>query len=283
MSAEPRTIEHRIARLRAMVPTPMLPALWGLRSRVAWRSEGVRDDARAQMRFLLPDLPEAELDDVARAYVRYQARRGELRWHPELLLSLRVEGMEHLLAARAQDRGVLLNFIHHGYYDGGFPSIARLGAPGHIVVYPYMLEPDAPLWLQQHVRIGSANGGTATSAAIGTEGLVALLQEGNVVAIASDVPGRTPIKLFGREVLGSFGAARLPMATGSPVVVMTSEEDEQGPFIRLHEALQPGDYETPQALLEAMFAIHEEVVLRWPEAYDLPLSRFGLPEDAGDA
>lgn len=283
MSAEPRTIEHSVARLRAMVPNPLLPALWGLRTRVAWRSEGVREDARAQMRFLLPELPEAGLDDVARAYVRYQARRGELRWHPELLLSLRVEGMEHMRAAQAQGRGVLLNFIHHGYYDGAFPSIARLGAPGHIVVYPYMLEPDAPLWLQQHVRIGSANGGTATSAAIGTEGLVALLEEGNVVAIASDVPGKTPIKLFGREVLGSFGAARLPMATGSPVVVLTSEEDEQGPYIRLHEALEPGDFDTPQALLEAMFAIHEEVVLRWPEAYDLPLSRFALPEDAGHA
>ena len=268
--------EMMAARLRAKVPTPLLPALWGLRTRLAWRNQTVRADARAQMGFLLENSQsDADLDEVARAYVRYQARRGELRWHPELLLNLRVEGMEHILAAKAQGMGVLLNFIHHGYYDGAFPSIARLGAPGHIVVYPYMLEPDAPLWLQQHVRIGSANGGTATSAAIGTEGLVALLEQNHVLAIASDVPGKTPIKLFGREVLGSFGAARLPMATGSPVVVLTSEEDEQGPYIRLHEALQPGDFETPQELLEAMFAIHEEVVLRWPEAYDLPLSRFG--------
>jgi lauroyl/myristoyl acyltransferase len=277
MNAQTNRIERGAARVRAHVPTPLLPALWGLRTRLAWRSEGVREDARAQMRFLLENTADhgRDLDEVARAYVRYQARRGELRWHPELLLSLRVEGMEHILAAQAQGKGVLLNFIHHGYYDGAFPSIARLGAPGHIVVYPYMLEPDAPLWLQQHVRIGSANGGTATSAAIGTEGLVGLLEQNNVVAIASDVPGKTPIKLFGREVLGSFGAARLPMATGSPVVVLTSEEDEQGPYIRLHEALQPGDFETPQALLEAMLAIHEEVVLRRPEAYDLPLSRWG--------
>lgn len=268
------TTEEKVARLRATVPTPLLPVLWGLRARLGWRNEGVREDARAQMRFLLEGT-DRDVEEVARAYVHYQARRGELRWHPELLLSLRVEGMEHLLAAKAQGKGVLLNFIHHGYYDGAFPSIARLGAPCHIVVYPYMLEPDAPLWLRQHVKIGSANGGTATSAAIGTEGLVALLEQNQVLAIASDVPGRTPIKLFGREVLGSFGAARLPMATGSPVVVLTSEEDEQGPYIRLHEALQPGDHETPQELLEAMFAIHEEVVLRWPEAYDLPLSRFG--------
>ena len=275
MSAGPTRTEKAVARLRAVVPTWLVPVLWRLRARLTWRNPAAREDARAQVRFLLPDLPEAELDGVARAYVRYQARRGELRWHPELLLSLRVEGMEHLLAAKAQGRGVLVNFIHHGYYDGAFPSIARLGAPCHIVVYPYMLEPDAPLWLQQHVKVGSANGGAAVSADVGTEGLVTLLEDDQVLAIASDVPGKTPIKLFGREVRGSFGAARLPMATGSPVVVLTSEEDEHGPCIRLHEALQPGDFETPQELLEAMFAIHEEVVLRWPEAYDLPLSRWG--------
>lgn len=276
--------EKVAARMREKVPTSLLPALWGARARISWRREAVREDARAQVRFLLEHTrPEVDIDEVARAYVRYQARRGELRWHPELLTSMRVEGIDHLLAAHAQGRGVLLNFVHHGYYDGAFPSIARLGAPGHMVVYPYMLEPDAPLWLQQHVRVGTANGGTAVSAAVGTDGLVDLLGRGEVVAIASDVPGRTPMKLFGREVLGSFGAARLPMTTGSPVVVLTSEEDERGPLIRLHEPLQPGDHETPQTLLEAMLAIHEDVVLRWPEAYDLPLSRWGRPEDATDA
>lgn len=277
--------EKWMARVRTATPEALVPAVHRTRARMAWRSEAVREDAREQMRFLLEHTrPGADLDEVARAYVRYQARRGELRWHPGLLTSLRVKGMHWLLDAKARGRGVVLNFVHHGFYDGAFPSIARLGVPGHMVVYPYMLEPDAPLWLQQHVRIGTANGGTAVSAAVGTDGLVDLLARGEMLAIASDVPGRTPIKLFGREVLGSFGAARLPMATGSPVVVFTSEEDEQGPFIRVHEPLEPADHETPQALLEAILAIHEEVLLRWPEAYDLPLSRWGTqPPPGGDA
>jgi hypothetical protein len=77
--------EKTVARLRAKVPTPLLPALWGARARLAWRSGGVREDARAQMRFLLENTrADVDLDEVARAYVRYQARRGELRWHPEL-------------------------------------------------------------------------------------------------------------------------------------------------------------------------------------------------------
>ncbi|HEU5038899.1 MAG TPA: hypothetical protein VFT70_17965 [Nocardioides sp.] len=267
------------ARIRSRVPTSVLPALVAARSRAAWSRAAVREDAVAQMRFLLEHTrPDADLDAVARAYVRYQARRGELRWHPELITGLRVVGMDHMLGARAHGRGVLLNFVHHGYYDGAFPSIARLGAPAHMVVYPYMLESDAPLWLQQHVRVGSANGGTAVSAAVGTDGLLEILRRGDVLAIASDVPGRTPMRFVGRDVLGSFGAARLAADAGAPVVVMTSEEDGQGPYIRLHEPLEPARFDSPQSLLGAMLAIHEDVILRWPEATDLPLSRWGSLE-----
>ncbi|MFC7492775.1 MULTISPECIES: hypothetical protein [unclassified Nocardioides] len=270
--------EEKVARLRAAVPQSLLPLLWRTRARLEWRREAVREDARAQMRFLLEHTrPESDLEAVARAYVGYQARRGELRWHPATLTSLPVEGLEHLLAARDLGRGVLLNFVHHGYYDGAFPSIARLGVAPQIVVHPYMLEPDAPLWLRQHVKVGSMNGGAAVSAGIGTDGLLDLLARGEVVAIASDVPGRTPLRFVGREVRGSFGAARLAEVAGAPVVVMTSEEDDRGrPLIRLHRPLDPEDFDSPQALLEAMLAIHESVLLRWPEATDLPLSRWGV-------
>jgi lauroyl/myristoyl acyltransferase len=277
------TTEELVARVRGTVPTALLPALVTARTRLAWSREPVREDARAQMRFLLEHtVPDADLEATARAYVRYQVRRGELRWHPELLTSLRVEGMHHLREAKAQGRGVILNFVHHGYYDGAFPSIARNGVPTHMVVYPYMLETDAPLWLRQHVKIGTANGGAAVSAAVGTDGLVDLLRRGEVVAIASDVPGRTPLRFVGREVLGSFGAARLATGTDAPVVVITSEEDDDGPFIRVHQPLQPVGFAKPEALLERMLAIHEDVVLRWPEATDLPLSRWGPVEKRAD-
>lgn len=277
------TSQELMARARAKVPTALLPALVAARTRAAWSRETVREDARAQMRFLLEHTrPDADLEAVARAYVEYQARRGELRWHPELLTSLRVEGIEHMQEAKALGRGVILNFVHHGYYDGGFPSIAGLGFPAHMVVYPYMLEADAPLWLRQHLKVGTSNGGTAVSAAIGTDGITDLLRRGETVAIASDVPGRTPLRFLGREVLGSFGAARLATATDSPVVVFTSEEDEHGPVIRVHQPLMPIGFATPQALLERMLAIHEDVLLRWPEATDLPLSRWGPVEARAD-
>jgi len=276
-----RSAEDIANKVRARVPKALIPALVAARTRLAWRRPAVREDALAQMGFVLEKTsPDADIEAVARAYVRYQARRGELRWHPELLTSLPVEGIDHLLAARAEGRGVVLNFMHHGYYDGAFPSIARLGAPAHLVVYPYMLEDDAPLWLQQHVRVGSMNGGTVVSAGMGTDGLLSLLRRGEILALASDVPGRTPLRFVGRDVLGSFGAARLASLAQAPVVVMTSEENESGPFIRLHEPLDPEAFPTPEDLLEQMLPIHEAVLLRWPEAADLPLSRWGTTEVA---
>ena len=114
----------------------------------------------------------------------------------------------------------------------------------------------------------------------GAAGLGFASAAGGMVALAT---GRVNLgaALFGAgagAMLGSFGAARLAAEAGSPVVVMTSEEDEQGPVIRLHEPLDPAEFDTPQSLLTAMLALHEDVVLRWPEATDLPLSRWGTPE-----
>ena len=267
-----------VAWIRTRIPTSLLPLVVAVRFRLAWSRAAVREDARAQMRFLLEHTrPDADLEAVARDYVRYQVRRGELRWHPEMVTNLRVEGIEHLLVARDGGRGVMLNFVHHGYYDGAFPSIARHGVPCRMVVHPYMLEPGAPLWLRQHVALACTGGGTAVSAAVGNDGIMDLLHRGEVVAIASDVPGRTPLAFVGREVLGSFGAARLATDTNSPVIVMTSEEDAHGPFIRLHEPLEPKRYPSPKALLERMLTVHESRQIRWPEATDLPLSRWGAP------
>ena len=51
--------------------------------------------------------------------------------------------------------------------------------------------------------------------------------------------------------------------------------------MRLHEAFEPADFPDPQKLLEALVAVHEEALLRWPEATDLPLSRWGTPDAGG--
>lgn len=275
--------ELRIGRVRGRVPRALVPALVEARTRVSWRSEAVREDARAQMRFLLEHgRADLDLDATARAYVKFQALRGELRWRSQEITSLDVEGIDHLRDARAQGRGVVISFMHHAFFEGGFASVAGLGLPSRILCYGYMLRDDAPGWLQQHVRTARANGGETFAVDRGVDEMARVLREGGMLGMATDVPGRTPLRFAGRDIVGSFGAARLATTTGSPVVVMTSERRDDGsPRIRLHEAFEPESFPDPTKLLEAMVAVHEDAQLRWPEAVDIPLARWKLP-DAGD-
>jgi lauroyl/myristoyl acyltransferase len=279
------TAERLVDSLRRLLPAALVPALVDVRFRIAWSRASVREDARRHMQFLLERTrPEADREAAARGYVRHMIWRGEMRWHPKVITRQRIVGIEHLIAARERGHGVILNFMHHGAYDGAFPSLARLGVPCHMLVHSYMTRADAPRWLQQHLRVSSSDGGTPVSSEVGTAGITDLLTGGAVVAIASDVPGRTPLRFAGREVLGSFGAARIAVSTGAPVVVMTAEIDEQGPFQRLHEALWPEDFAAPAALLEQMLLMQERALVAWPQAADLPLSRWGNPQsDTGTA
>lgn len=269
-----------VETLRRATPVALLPVVAWLRFWIAWSMPSVRADARRQMRFLLEVArPDADIEAAARAYVKRMIWRAEIRWHPELLTRQRVEGMEHLKAAYALGRGVVLNYMHHGYYEGLSPSLARRGVPSHMLGLDHIFADDAPGWLKQNVRINATGGGTPVSIAIGSQGIADLLSKGHVVTITSDVPGRTPVTFAGRRLLGSFGAARIAASTDSPVVVATFEMDAAGTFIRLHEPLQPADFGPPWDLLEAMLARHEQAVLSWPAESDIPLSRWGRVSD----
>ncbi|MCW2762626.1 MAG: hypothetical protein JWR85_2827 [Marmoricola sp.] len=268
-----------VESLRRRIPHALLPLVVWLRFHVSWSRPSVREEARAQMRFLLEHTrPEADLDAVARAYVKRMIWRGELRWHPKLITWMRVEGIEHLLAARDLGRGVVISYLHHGYYESASAALARYGVPCHMAAYPTTLAEDAPGWVRQHVRMSVEGGGIAVSTDVGSQGITDLLNQGAVVTIASDVPGRTPVRFVGRDLMGSFGAARIPAATGSPVVLMTTEESQHGPYVKIHEPLDPADFESPRELLEVMLATHERFVLASPEASDRPTSRWGIQE-----
>jgi lauroyl/myristoyl acyltransferase len=270
-------LEELAGAVRRRIPTWLLPVLVRLRLEIAWRNEAVRADARTQMRFLLElTHPEADLDRAARAYVREQIWRGERRWHPELVIQQRVVGLEHLRSV-GEGQGAVLSFMHHGSFDGLCASISRHGfAPFWMMAYPSTMLPDAPAWLRQHVKVSQLNGDVAVSTEIGAEGIVGLLADGGRVSLALDVPGHSRVQFAGREVMGASGAARLASKTSVPVVPATAERDAEGPFIRLHPPVRPEDFGSVEELHEHLLRLHERAVLAWPEAVDIPLSRWGV-------
>lgn len=273
--------EMRIGRLRGAVPRALLPAYVAARTRFAWSREAVRENARAEMRFVLEHArPDADIEAAARAYVERQVWRSELRWHLDLVTDQPVEGLEHLVAAYDRGGGVLLSHMHHGHFEGAMATLGRKGVLIHALGSGHLIDADAPGWMQQHAKVALSQGAVPVRADAGVDAMVEILTSGGILTMASDVPGRTPMRCLGRDLIGSFGAVRLAAGTGAQVVVMTSElrEGSYLPVVRLHPAFDPADFPTPQKLLETILGAHEPYLLRWPELYDIPTSHWGIPD-----
>lgn len=278
--------DELVQRVRGLVPASALPGL--VRRRVArlWADPVYREKQEAEMRFLLEHTSRAgEVAELARGYAEHAMLRSYLRWHPRAITRQPVAGVEWLTSRRDTARPLVLSFLHHGRYDGLFASLARHGADLDILTLPDALEPDAPVQIRQHVRV-VRRGGRMVPTTGGTDAIVGAMRPGSVWAIASDVPGRTPVQFLGREVLGSFGAARIAFLTDSPVVLVTSHRDgsglSAGSRLQVHAPLEPRDFAGPAELLAEILRRHGEAVLAWPEALDNPRARWGVPMAGND-
>lgn len=226
------------------------------------------------MRLILgPVGREHDVPAAAGRYLLRQAYRGEARWHPRLASRQPVDGAEHLAGIEG---GAVLNFLHHGLYDGIFASVrAATGRAVTVIVDPNHLAPDALPWKRQHIRVVS-RGGPILAADAGYPSMLERVRDGEIVALATDVPHRLSVHFLGRERRGAFGAAKLAMDSGAPMVVATSHPyGRHGARVRLHAPLHPADFASGADLLQAALAIHEPALLAWPEAYDKPNLRWG--------
>lgn len=265
-----------LQRVRSVIPARSLPGIVEKRVDALWADDAFRAQQEAHMRFLLEHTERAdEVPELARRYSEQSMLRTWMRWHPRLITRQRVEGVEWLTTKRDESRPAILSFMHHHRYDGMFGSLKRAGADVHCLVLADAMADDAPAQIKQHVRV-VAKGGPILPTTGGTAAVVEALRPGVTMAIASDVPGQTPVEFLGRKVLGSFGAARIATITDSPVVLITVVRDgEDSHYLQVHPPLEPRDFADPGQLLAEMLRRHGEAVLAWPEALDTPLARFG--------
>jgi lauroyl/myristoyl acyltransferase len=228
------------------------------------------------MRFVVGEDESAEVvERLAKGYVRRSLWRGEARFHPHLMIDQRVEGLEILQGFRDRGQGVVLNFAHHGEYETMCAALGRLGVPSHAFVTSAMWDPASPLWMQQSLKLmDEAEGMTVVDVARGSAYAREVVLAGEMMAISPDQPGHTPMTFLGHEMSLSSGAARLAFETNSPVVTMTSAPDPDRPHatarLIISEPLYPQDFESAEALLEAMVRLLEAAFLSWPEASEHP-------------
>jgi lauroyl/myristoyl acyltransferase len=268
-----------VQTVRRVIPARLVPAFVRRRLDQVWEVAQFRADAEDEMHYLLDRTDRAsEVGELAYGYAEQMMLRTYMRWHPRAITRQPVRGIEWLTSRRDLDRGVVLNFAHHHRYDGLFASLARHGPQLTTVAAPEVLDAPPGSALHQHARVVGM-GSRMVRSTVGTDGLADLLRQGEIVAIASDFPGRTELSFLGRRVLGSFGATRLAEMTNSPVVVVTTERDPTGSHLQVHPPLEPSDYPDAGALLDDVMARHAAAVLAWPEAFDGPRTRFGIVED----
>ncbi|WP_341924189.1 hypothetical protein [Nocardioides psychrotolerans] len=265
---------------RAAVPDALVPAITRARTRRKLTSETAVSKARAEMEFLIGAIRPGDVERATRAYVERDVMRSELRYHPRLIGRQPVTNLEALERARATGRGVVLSFLHHGHYEGAMASLAWAGSPLGMLVSDDMLAPEAPTFLRQHIRVGRRDGNWTMPASSGMAGSKAVLERGEVLAVATDVPGRSPLTFLGAQRLGSSGAARMALDTGALVVMLFARCAADGTLsIELSEPIEPGDFADPHQLLLHLLAAHEAPVLAWPEGYHQPRLRWGVPAE----
>ncbi|WP_375477316.1 hypothetical protein [uncultured Jatrophihabitans sp.] len=264
------------------LPPALVPLAATVRTKHAWSNPASRAEHVRQMEYLLGCSERAaEVPALAYGYARYMALRGELRWHPRLITRQRVEGMPVLTGDRDASRGVVLNFMHHGQTDGAWASLRHLGVENlHLMAVKTALLRDAPASWKQRRKICELGAVLVPADLAGTKKTVGLLRRGEIVAIASDLPGDVPVTFLGRRVGAAFGAARLAWMTESPVVQMTAHTGRDGAYMQLHAPLEPRSFPDAKALLQEMLRRFEPAVLAWPEAVELPLSRWTALEPA---
>lgn len=264
--------------LRMLLPSVLLPALVRARARIALRREAVRADARAHMRWVTgEDAPDEEIERLATRYVERMIWRGEARWHPRLVTRQEIDGLEHLIALRESGTGYVVNFVHHGDYEGISPSLAWAGFPSQAVATSEMFAPDMPRWMRQQRRVVESNGARVMDVALGSAGIKAVLATGSAVALATDLPGHTALRFLGHDAYIASGAARIAFDADVPVVVVTAHphpaRPRAGARLTVSEPLHPSAFDSVEELLEVMVQIHERAMWAWPEACEYPMRR----------
>jgi lauroyl/myristoyl acyltransferase len=227
------------------------------------------------MEFLLGESTRAaDADGLAFKYAQAMLWRSETRWRPGLIANKRIEGLEHLTTARDPDRGMVLNFMHHAHFHAGCLPLSRHGVAAYVVAKPSTLRADAPVAIQQHIKVAGLMG--TVIPATSTQALADLIEPGVALVIGSDLPGRTPVTWLGRTVLASSGAARIALMTDTPIVLTSFHRDGGGVFLRVHAPIEPSGFDSADALLQEILRRHEPAVLDWPEAIESPLHRWGM-------
>ncbi len=190
------------------------------------------------------------------------------------------DGWEHVDAARAGGRGVILLTPHLGCFEiAGLYCASRL--PMTVLYRPPRLR-----WLQPIMKSGRGRGQMtlAPTDLSGVRKLLAALKRGEAIGVLPDqVPGSGEgvwAPFFGRPAYTMTLVGKLVERTGAPVLMAFAERLPGGQGYRLSFRPMPQPAGEPRAAAQTLNAAVESVVRLRPEQYLWSYNRYKTPRGA---
>src|SRR5262245_6001589 len=207
-----------------------------------------------------------ELGRVAADY----ARLPELVRAPRERVFAVWQGEEHVSAARARGRGVVLLTGHLSNFELFAAAFGRI-QPLAILVKP-LSNPGAEAWIS---GLRTAAGEDLLPTGAGVRGALRRLKAGGAVALVGDQDARRDgvfVPFFGRPASTPVGPAWLSLASGAPIVFGTCLRAPDGRYeARFRATLEPeGEAGDPHAVTELTrrhTALLEAAIREQPESW----------------
>jgi hypothetical protein len=254
--------------LRHAVPTGLAVARAERKARRRWRTEpSTREHSLRMMRAIVAGTArEGDLEELAQRQLVEREAWDALFWQP--WQPPRIEGLdlERLLAARSENRGLILSGAHVGPFFANSLGLANAGILQYVVMGDWYYEqPSHDLWGRRTARWRIGLPELPVVRPRGSYGVLAeLLRRGCVTTIYFDLPGPHETLFLGKPVMLRDGTARLACETGALVLPQRITRDGTKVRAEYREPMDPHDFAGPDELHEALAGVHDALILDDP-------------------
>jgi hypothetical protein len=254
-------------------------------------------DAELFMTGLLAHTPRAEeASGLAPRWLAEKSCLRELFWRPWLIRGSSVAGIEHWHAARAGGRGCVLMFGHISATWSVPAVLVQADLPVYFVIGPHYWQPMPPgyeglslLHLRTAYLDRTLGPPRVLSSAGRPERLKALVEGGEVVAIAFDAPGRALTPFLGRTVAFGGAGVRLALETGCKVLPAIPERHGTRLTLRFYAPVDATEHEDATSLRAAVARAFEPIYVKRAHEVELAwipspvITEAADPNRAGDS
>jgi lauroyl/myristoyl acyltransferase len=225
-----------------------------------------------------------EIEQLTRAHLIESEVQRALFWRPWEAANMDAATRAHLHTAISGGRGVLLSVCHLGPFFHSASIGPALGRTVFTVGGPWCFEePAQNYWGRRQVRRMEGlrkQGGRMVLSAGSFAVLRRLLEEGELVLMHFDVPGRHETRFLSKPVMLTTGSAKLALLTNAVVVPLRLRRS--GHRVWADPPLDAREHGDVEQLHAALAAVHERWILELPETLENP-RRAGFWEGASAA